>query len=801
MKRPRFIAAQPIRKLVLPEGEEHRLMDYVMALGADPKRRDLMPKQEDMDRLWPVQDRLSLLIDLSIRRLCVTVDAGVGKSITLRQCEYLTQKAHPGHLALWMELSQMPANKLGFLHRKRIIKDEQREPLLVEIVESMLTAIDANHSYLRSGDSIADWLICLADRGDLTLIVDGVDQSSLSDADSQSEVLSGFMELCPNIRLLVAGRPYAIGRVAKNLGFENTGIEWHFCKIERFTEENVIEYLGASLHNEVRRLEADQQFLPRTLNIVRQMSVADMKQMLTSSDLYWYSVYKSLCETLENVDDDSPLKEWTTERCLRVISAVAFAMWCWKETPETRVPATDSDSIADFLKFMRTLGLDKRIAELDDKFTVLSDAILAIAQLNTEAVKLELYRSENRLESIQFADATIRDFFAAHWATNYYEANDDYGCDETKRILRSRTAKVIKYDAAGYGKDFSDFWKLASTMPTKLELPKIPEGSNLASYVHAISTLFELDDKSRPTELMWKAWPGLLRRAGFLTAMTTDEGEVQAATSKAQSWARRYHAGEELNSADNPASMLLLNFLIEYLALVKAKNPEVLMLEESLSASKVMTVPQGSFLYGDQAQVRQIETPFIMSAFQVWNDLYSLFDSHHKTSFDDYDKYSPYGRGACINTTWYDSWMFSLWSHSRLPSEQEWEAACRARVGDLNRKRHTEYCFGDGKMQLEEYAWFARNSPESEDSTNRRDHAHSVGRKKANAYGLHDVHGNVWEWTSDWYDQDRYFRCLRGGSFWDDALSTRCSRRYHYDPPYADAGSFNLGFRVARAAF
>jgi len=127
-----------------------------------------------------------------------------------------------------------------------------------------------------------------------------------------------------------------------------------------------------------------------------------------------------------------------------------------------------------------------------------------------------------------------------------------------------------------------------------------------------------------------------------------------------------------------------------------------------------------------------------------------------------------------------------------LPTEAEWEYACRA---DSKGK----YCFGDDDSQLRDYAWYFGNS----NST-----THPVGQKKPNAWGLYDMHGNVGEWCSDWY-ADSYanasnqnpqgpvssgYRVLRGGGWSSNPQHCRSASRYRHSP--GDRVS-NFGFRVA----
>jgi formylglycine-generating enzyme required for sulfatase activity len=130
----------------------------------------------------------------------------------------------------------------------------------------------------------------------------------------------------------------------------------------------------------------------------------------------------------------------------------------------------------------------------------------------------------------------------------------------------------------------------------------------------------------------------------------------------------------------------------------------------------------------------------------------------------------------------------------RLPTEAEWEYACRARST-------TQYSFGDEEARLGEYAWYDGNS----------DHrTHPVGQKQPNTFGLFDMHGNVWEWCWDGYDKDYYsrssnldpinarpatVRVLRGGSWIIYAAILRSSNRIRYEPTNRNR---NGGFRPAR---
>jgi sulfatase modifying factor 1 len=132
----------------------------------------------------------------------------------------------------------------------------------------------------------------------------------------------------------------------------------------------------------------------------------------------------------------------------------------------------------------------------------------------------------------------------------------------------------------------------------------------------------------------------------------------------------------------------------------------------------------------------------------------------------------------------------------RLPTEAEWEYASKAGSTTL-------FYWGDDSSgaTVAKYAWFRENSDSK---------THPVGGKLPNTWGLYDMSGNVWEWTSDWYDKNYYSsspiqdpkgpqegsnRVNRGGSWYSFASSLRTANR---NDNLADLKSSNLGFRCAK---
>ena len=162
---------------------------------------------------------------------------------------------------------------------------------------------------------------------------------------------------------------------------------------------------------------------------------------------------------------------------------------------------------------------------------------------------------------------------------------------------------------------------------------------------------------------------------------------------------------------------------------------------------ELVLIPAGKFTMGtpDQDPVEMpahtvtLTKPFYMGKFVVTQEQYQAVMNANPSGFK--------GKDHPVETvSWDDAQAFckkmlELTKQTvRLPSEAEWEFSCKAGTT-------TQFHSGDLEADLARVAWYGKNSNES---------THPVGQKEPNSFGLYDMHGNVWQWCQDWYDDDYY---------------------------------------------
>jgi formylglycine-generating enzyme required for sulfatase activity len=203
----------------------------------------------------------------------------------------------------------------------------------------------------------------------------------------------------------------------------------------------------------------------------------------------------------------------------------------------------------------------------------------------------------------------------------------------------------------------------------------------------------------------------------------------------------------------------------------------------------------------DEMPVRWVEfrRGFWMATTEITNAQYERFKKEHERSEFSMGEDTP-----VIEVSWEDAKAYCTWLATkaerpiRLPSEAEWECACRA-GGD------GEFTFGNDEERLSEYAWFGKDWESG---------ARGVATKRPNLWGLYDLHGNVWEWCADTYHgtykdaptdgsawteggemwQGAPLRVGRSGTFVNPAVLCRSAARDRYPPV---SRSWYLGFRPA----
>lgn len=271
----------------------------------------------------------------------------------------------------------------------------------------------------------------------------------------------------------------------------------------------------------------------------------------------------------------------------------------------------------------------------------------------------------------------------------------------------------------------------------------------------------------------------------------------------------------------------LLNLTKELLKKQEHIFEDIAQVPQLKTKGNFIQIPKGSFIMGSDDYIDEkprhsvsIDYNFAICKYQVSMKEYLEFaketDSNYPewfnknninalrtTTMTHYKNINFNDDAPIVGVSWENAKAYCKWLSQkdgiqyRLPTEAEWEYACRSNAT-------TRYNFGDDENLLEQYAWYNQNS---------NGKTHSIGIKKPNRWGIFDMHGNVWEWCEDvWVDNyettprdgsankmgNDKIRVLRGGSWVDSSRYVRSSNRNGFD---SDGCDNDLGFRVAADDF
>ncbi|HUW83277.1 MAG TPA: SUMF1/EgtB/PvdO family nonheme iron enzyme [Phycisphaerae bacterium] len=446
--------------------------------------------------------------------------------------------------------------------------------------------------------------------------------------------------------------------------------------------------------------------------------------------------------------------------------------------------------------FARAEGLYKQVAALQAK----RDKVLAVQKTAEDSMKLAdgAFQTEARPASFERGkqaladarkaleqddlDAAEQSFAAAveHFAKAHGEAEL---ANELAKAQEAYAAAVSEVDEALLARHAPTEWAHARDKAADAEAKAKAADAQAATvaYADAANALTEAFALAKTKENTVKAAP-------IVASLEHTKDRFLARGLLAQL--------EELIPSDPRMSTLR-----EKVKTLPIPKETTIQLGENVSM-KLILIPAGKFTMGspdsetghqsDEGPQREvtITKPFYMGVYEVTQEQYGQVMGQNPSRFK-----SP--QNPVESVSWNDAVEFcekvsqNTGRRLRLPTEAEWEYACRAGT-------NTRFSFGESDTDLGDHAWCSSNSSNQ---------PHPVGQKKPNAWKLYDMHGNVWEWCADWYalypsaentdpqgPASGSFRVLRGGSWHDIPYDCRCAARSLNSP--GDRHYYN-GFRCS----
>ncbi|AMV24235.1 Serine/threonine-protein kinase PknL [Gemmata sp. SH-PL17] len=731
---------------------------------------------------WEELDREALIASLTGdakgHRIALTTDAGLGKTRNLAWLEHECQSRGPGWVFSLLAGETLPLHQL----------------VPKRLAERVLAANNTNLDELQ----VAAILEAARTDGAITLIVDGLDQTkTVGWLKDLLDPTAGW-DRC---HVVVAGRPFALESHWEDLF---AAPNWQYVQIGELNRKQQEQLLGERRFGAVPEEARSILSTPRVLECIRGIDEKELPTLRTVADVYWKAVRYMLVRALRPHPGGKIDRE-DERRYLQILGALAFAMYAETESDGNGNLRPNLDRILagdDLLDFL--------YGPRDGKRSVLERLQPIIPNYDKERFKNDLKTlsalnaavSHGWLDSdglgtnappLLWRNASLQEFFAAYWVCRW-DASD-------AELLGGWAVDPH----SGKNRAFYWLWRYASEMPEEVIWPN-RKAPPMDAWVAAMTPLYVAPpDKDglpiRSSEFLYRSWlrPGA---EGFVDPMAhSKKGREARAT-----------------------------FLTEFPKILEEADSERQRIALELSDAFIPLIGQpgasGSFLMGsagDDKLALADEKPrhevtlsaFALHRYCVSNVAFELYDPWHRNVRWEHKKQHPLvaangpsadDRCPVVNVSWYDAWCFARWLGSveigdrryrvGLPSEAQWEYACRAGTGTL-------YWSGNEEADLASVARYGRNSG---------GHTHAVDEDRSrNPWGVFQIHGNVWEWCADWYLASFYSskegsfqdpvnfapasaRVLRGGSWYGVGRYCRSAARGKTEP---DDRHQSIGFRLA----
>ena len=752
-------------------------------------------------------DREVFLRDPTRKRLCLLIESGTGKSVAMQQTQML-RGTNPGHLTIGVQFSKLPTTESTC---EKTYRTEFETFLWKQVAHELPHA---------NPQAVRQTVHRAIKRGNLTLLVDALDQTQGDHLkNKRAELLARFLESPdgqPPISCVVAGRPYSVTVDFWDKLFAPDP-NWCFTLISEFNESQQRRYIGDDRWEALYVIEVSAMGQPRLLESVRELTASELDGIRTASELHWKVLNKTFNKSNQGMG---------RARVYFILSLIAYQMHRQVNTAGVDLTGVNKDGFHDFLAAIwgriQSLPKEHRFRPHFPTFESFQAVVDEVAACNAE---LEFAFLDNtHLKQIYFRNRTLQDFFAAMWLS-------DVSCTEDDQLWLASVRDKAEYE---------EFWKLLTEMPV-LSYSKNSSKQQSVHWVRSMAVLFRpVGDETYPvrcSEWMYRAWWNLLLTSGlddpidpqpFFSASQPNEWKFNDAVNSLQKRVQRAFQKENrgpdwnqelTDDASHAAKILLTDHLREFLA-IKAGLLQVPGFDiavkhakwfwEPSETSGFVTIPKGKFRMGenrpfpgnDSAYEEETEheveitAPFEFHRHPITEGVYRLFDPMRlKEGFSPNSKkgLSPF------DASWYDASVAATWLHGQLPTEQQWERACRGPESEP----HTFFSSGDSELKLETIAWFNKEPIFGPVPV-----VLKKNQKCCNHFGLYHMHGNVWEWTANWYakqawlatqsENPRYrhsMRVLRGGSYSDVADKCRSSYR---SSDWPIGLMLNIGFRVSR---